>query len=79
MSAYQRVWVGRKKRDQRIDKDSAFSGFPCPICPCPKTYVCDGRSIADGSCFRRRRYCKKCGYRFTTREIAEVYHLDYQI
>ena len=74
-------WTSRRKRDPRVknDPDFGFSGFPCQFCPHPTTAVVDCRSNKDGSQFRRRRICKRCGNRFTTYEVADVYQPDYQI
>lgn len=38
----------------------------CPVCG-GKTHIINSRS--DGETVRRRRECKDCGRRFTTREI----------
>lgn len=38
----------------------------CPVCG-GQTRITDSRS--DGETVRRRRECRECGHRFTTREI----------
>ena len=40
----------------------------CPFCNNEDTKVIDSRSQDDNTTIRRRRYCEKCGKRFTTYE-----------
>lgn len=40
----------------------------CPRCGAKGTKVIDSRLIDNGSAIRRRRFCSKCGMRFTTHE-----------
>lgn len=46
----------------------------CPICNNKSTRVVDSRLAQDGMSVRRRRECerKRCGYRFSTSEEAEL-------
>ena len=43
----------------------------CPFCSAEKTQVLDSRLVREGNKVRRRRECKTCGQRFTTREVCE--------
>ena len=40
----------------------------CPVCCSASTKVLDSRDSGDGFEIRRRRMCRSCGHRFTTRE-----------
>ena len=43
--------------------------MPCPECGHIKTKVYDSRLTFGGSMILRKRECKKCQYRFTTKEV----------
>lgn len=43
----------------------------CPVCSETEDRVIDSRLAADGAEIRRRRECRECGHRFTTRERVE--------
>jgi transcriptional repressor NrdR len=40
----------------------------CPNCSTSDDHVVDSREIESGDAIRRRRECRRCGYRFTTFE-----------
>lgn len=44
----------------------------CPFCNYEDTKVIDSRSQDDNTTIRRRRYCEKCGKRFTTYERIDT-------
>ena len=44
----------------------------CPFCNNEDTKVIDSRSQDDNTAIRRRRYCEKCGKRFTTYERIDT-------
>ena len=44
----------------------------CPFCNNEDTKVIDSRSQDDNTTIRRRRYCEKCGKRFTTYERIDT-------
>lgn len=44
----------------------------CPFCENEDTKVIDTRSMEDNAAIRRRRYCEKCGERFTTYERVDT-------
>lgn len=44
----------------------------CPFCLADDTQVKDSRQGADGRFVKRRRFCPKCGSRFTTHERIEL-------
>lgn len=44
----------------------------CPYCNNKDTKVSDTRTLEDNSAIRRRRYCDKCGERFTTYERLDT-------
>ena len=44
----------------------------CPFCNNEDTKVIDSRSQEDNTTIRRRRYCEKCGKRFTTYERIDT-------
>lgn len=44
----------------------------CPFCNCEDTRVVDSRAQDENSTIRRRRYCDKCGKRFTTYERVDT-------
>ena len=43
----------------------------CPVCADTDNKVVDSRLVGDGAEIRRRRECRECGHRFTTRERVE--------
>jgi transcriptional regulator NrdR family protein len=43
----------------------------CPTCQHGESKTVDGRPRANGTVFRRRRQCLKCGHRWTTFETAQ--------
>ena len=43
----------------------------CPYCNSPDSKVTDSRLTGDGFGIRRRRFCEKCGRRFTTYEWVQ--------
>ena len=47
----------------------------CPFCEKAETGVKDSRTTNEGSIVRRRRYCSKCGGRFTTFERIQTREL----
>lgn len=47
----------------------------CPICLAQDTNVSDSRLTEEGFAIRRRRFCKKCRYRFSTIEQVEILNL----
>jgi transcriptional repressor NrdR len=44
----------------------------CPFCGDEETQVKDSRPTEDNSAIRRRRFCAKCGERFTTFERVQL-------
>jgi transcriptional repressor NrdR len=44
----------------------------CPFCADEETQVKDSRPTEDNSAIRRRRFCAKCGERFTTFERVQL-------
>ncbi|MCJ7856813.1 transcriptional regulator NrdR [Lachnospiraceae bacterium NSJ-143] len=44
----------------------------CPFCNNEDTKVIDSRSQDDNTAIRRRRYCERCGKRFTTYERIDT-------
>ncbi len=44
----------------------------CPFCDNDDTKVIDTRNMEDNAAIRRRRYCEKCGERFTTYERIDT-------
>lgn len=55
---------GRKRPASNVDPNT---GFTCPKCEVGKTAVRDSRQDGDGYVVRRRE-CRACDYRFTTKE-----------
>lgn len=47
----------------------------CPFCSDPETHVKDSRATDTGKVVRRRRYCTKCGGKFTTFERLQMREL----
>ncbi len=47
----------------------------CPSCSYKATKVLDSRISEQDNTIRRRRECEKCGFRFSTREEAEILNL----
>lgn len=43
----------------------------CPRCGFDDTRIMDARPVEDATQCRRRRKCRACSYRFTTREMIE--------
>lgn len=43
-------------------------GLPCPKCGYHTTGVIDSREAPQENAIRRRRQCRECSYRFTTKE-----------
>ncbi|MBT3557020.1 MAG: transcriptional repressor NrdR [Rhodospirillales bacterium] len=48
----------------------------CPFCGHDDTQVKDSRPTEDNATIRRRRYCTKCGSRFTTFERVQLRELS---
>jgi transcriptional regulator NrdR family protein len=46
-----------------------YHAVNCPECDHPHNDVVDSRPREDKESIRRRRACKACGYRWTTREV----------
>ena len=44
----------------------------CPFCSNEDSQVKDSRPSEDNTSIRRRRFCEKCGSRFTTYEKSEI-------
>jgi len=47
----------------------------CPVCLTSDTKVNDSRLTEEGFAIRRRRACRRCGFRFSTSEQAEILNL----
>ena len=47
----------------------------CNNCWYENTRVSDSRTSDNGRMIRRRRYCEKCGNRFTTYEKLDVFNI----
>lgn len=56
------------------EADEPITGIVCPACGDGESDVRDSR--ATGAYIRRRRYCRACGHRFSTREIVIANELD---